>query len=210
MGLFGSRGSSGGGQAEGVRGARHSSGWVQMLKHMQTVDSLRVLDIGPTSAGNINFITGLGHSVYMANLAEDASRLEYRVTGDDGAESFDITSFLKQNLDFSGRSFDVVLLWDTVDYLPPPLVQPVIDRLHEVMDPDGRILAYFHNKPAGDETVFTRYHLSTTEDISLQRLGGRPLLATNTTRQIETLFQAFSSCKFFLAKDALREVVVTR
>jgi hypothetical protein len=185
MGLFGSRGSSGGGQAEGVRGARHSSGWVQMLKHMQTVDSLRVLDIGPTSAGNINFITGLGHSVYMANLAEDASRPEYRVTGDDGAESFDITSFLKQNLDFSGRSFDV-------------------------MDPDGRILAYFHNKPAGDETVFTRYHLSTTEDISLQRLGGRPLLATNTTRQIETLFQAFSSCKFFLAKDALREVVVTR
>jgi hypothetical protein len=34
---------------------------------------LRVLDIGSTSPTNINFLTELGQSVYMADLVEEAS-----------------------------------------------------------------------------------------------------------------------------------------
>ena len=185
-----------------------------MQKHLRAHESLRILDIGPTSAGNINFITNLGHSIYMANLVEDAARPEYKITEttgpDAGKTSYDIERFLTENLDFAGRTFDVVTLWDTADYLPEPLVEPVINRLYDVMAPGGQVLAFFHSKLTGDDTGFSRYHLTATEQLELQPIGTHPILNTYTTRQVETLFKRFASHKFFLAKDSLREVIVLR
>ena len=182
-----------------------------MYKHMQAKESLRVLDIGPTSAGNINFITSLGHSIYMANLVEDAARPEYLIPGPDpGKTVFDIGRFLAENLEFAGRTFDVVTLWDTADYLPAALVAPVLDRIHDVMDPGGQLLAFFHSKLDGDGTVFSRYHLTSTDQLDMQKIAVHPIQQTYTNRQVETLFTRFAGYKFFLAKDTLREVIVTR
>ena len=211
MGLFGGKAAGAASEAEG-RVERHSSGWTQLSAYLRSHDSLRLLDFGPTSAGNINFITSLGHSVYMANLVEDAARPEYRIPNPaDPAEfTFDVPRYLSENLDFAGRVFDVVTLWDTADYLPEPLVQPVLDRIHSVMEPGGQLLAFFHSKLAGDDTAFSRYHLTGTDKVEMQRRGVYPILRTYTTRQVEGLFKSFASYKFFLAKDTLREVIVVR
>ena len=66
--LFSSDSTSSAKGAGGSRVPRHSSGWKELLKHLSTRESLHVLDIGPTSSTNINYITSLGHSIYMANL----------------------------------------------------------------------------------------------------------------------------------------------
>ena len=211
MGLFGSKAGGGGSQGQAARVARHSSGWKQMVEYLKARESLRILDIGPTSAGNINFVTNLGHSIYMANLVEDAAKPEYKSIAADGDEQlFDVERFLNQNLDFAGRTFDVVAFWDTADYFPPVLLQPVIDRIYDVMEPGGQLLAFFHTKMTGDETVFSRYHLTEGDQVEMQRVGVHPILQTYTNRQVETIFQRFAGYKFFLAKDALREVIVTR
>lgn len=214
MALFGGRTGGSGGNSGSARTSRHSSGWSQLQKHLRARESLRVLDIGPTSAGNINFITNLAHSVYMANLVEDAARLEYKIVESEGSETgkvrYDIPRFLQDNLDFAGRVFDVVLLWDTTDYLPEPLIQPVLNRIHDVMEPGGQLLALFHSRATADDTVFSRYHLTSTDELEIQKVSGYPILNTFTTRQIETLFSGFASNKFFLAKDTLREVIVVR
>ena len=78
------------------------------------------------------------------------------------------------------------------------------------MEPGGQLLAFFHTKMIGDETVFSRYHLTEGDQVEMQRLGVHPILQTYTNRQVETVFQRFAGYKFFLAKDALREVIVTR
>ena len=99
-------------------------------------ESLRVLDIGATSSTNINFVTALGHSIYLANLVEDAAKREWIIPQDDGSPGrFDVEQFLATHLGFSGRGFDIVLFWDTADYLPEELLAPVLDRIHEVMAP---------------------------------------------------------------------------
>jgi len=214
MALFGGKAGSAGNTPGAARIPRHSSGWATLQKHLRASEGLRMLDIGPTSAGNINFITQLGHSVYMANLVEDAARPEYLVSAPDAPKAaspvFDTARYLDENLEFSGRQFDVVTLWDTADYLPESLVGPVIDRIYDVMAPGGRLLALFHSKPAGDDTVFSRYHLTATDQVEMQRIGSHPILHTYTTRQVETLFKRYASHKFFLAKDTLREVIVIR
>jgi hypothetical protein len=196
-----------------------------MLKFLSTEDSLRVLDFGPTSAGNINFVTSMGHSIYMANFVEDAVRPEYALAQVDGeGPTVDTRRFLEDNLDFSGRVFDVVLLWDTLDYLPKDLLQPVADRLYDVMSPGAQLLAFFHaggapgsiqkfnaaQKTASLDEAFTRYHLTNSDMVELARIGGKPILHTQTNRQVEAIFHRYTGYKFFLAKDNLREVIVTR
>ena len=211
MALFGGRKSGGSPAEKAGRHPRHSSGWAQLYKHLKSREGLRILDIGPTSAGNINFVTNLGHSIYMANLAEDAARPEYRLDASEpGAPAYDVDKFLRQNLDFSGRTFDVVALWDAADYLPEVMLQGVVDRLFEVLEPGGQVLAFFHMKATGEEAVFSRYHLTESDQVEMQHFPGIPLLHIYNTRQIETLFKAYAGYKFFLAKDALREVIVTR
>lgn len=214
MALFGARTANSGTNTGAVKNSRHSSGWSQLQKHLRAHDSLRILDIGPTSAGNINFLTNLGHSVYMANLVEDAARPEYHtietIGPDAGKTTCDVTRFLRDNFDFAGRTFDVVTLWDTADYLPEAFVEPVISRIHEVMAPGGQILAFFHSKLTGDDTGFSRYHITPTDQLDLQPIGRHPILNTFTSRQVEALFKKFASHRFFLAKDTLREVIVLR
>lgn len=218
LSFFGGKDKSGGGAGARERVPRHSSGWGQILQRMRGEESLRVLDIGPTSSGNINFITALGHSIYLANLVEDAARKEWILPSeDDGQTRFDVERFLAAHLDFSGRGFDVVLFWDTADYLPEELLSPVLERLHAVMAPGGQMLAMFHPAPAPGRTQaeptkaeFYRYHLTEGNTLEAQKAGEYPLLHSYTNRQIERLLAAFKGFHFFLTKDNVREVVVTR
>lgn len=200
-------------QSNGPRGIvpRHSSGWTFVLKHLKANENLRVLDIGTTSSGNINFVTGLGHGIYMADLAGEAAKPEWMLPATESEpERFDVDRFLTENLDFAGRTFDVVLLWDVADYLPEALLKGIITRLHEVMNKGGVILAMFHAKKEDNDNGFYRYHLTENETLNLQWTCERKLAQVWTNRQIERMFESFSSYKFFLAKDNLREVVITR
>ena len=206
----------GGDNTSGQRGGdsgrvpRHSSGWNELLKYLRAQDSLRILDIGPTSSTNINYITNLGHSIYMANVVEEATKPEWLIPGEAGAEpSYDVERFLETNFNFSGRTFDVVILWDTADYLPEPFVAPILARLHQVLQPGGLMLAFFHQTSSPD-TVFCRYHLTDTDVVEMQRAGSYPLLNVYNNRKIENMLSRFSNYRFFLAKDSLREVIITR
>lgn len=213
--FFGGKDKAGGGSGAGERVSRHSSGWGQILQRMRGEESLRVLDIGATSSRNINFITALGHSIYLANLVEDAAKRDWIIPGEDGGPGrFDVERFVATHLNFSGRGFDIVLFWDTADYLPEELLGPVLEQIHGVMSPGGQLLAMFHSAPsvssAPPKADFCRYHLTDTSAVDVQRAGEYPILNTYTNRQVETLFGSFKSFHFFLGKDNVREVVVTR
>jgi SAM-dependent methyltransferase len=209
--LFKTGDSSGARSENATRVPRHSSGWKELLQHLRSPESLRILDIGPTSSTNINYITGLGHSVYMANLVEEVAKPEWMKSPQPGEPPvFDVEGFLAANMGFDGRVFDVVILWDTADYLPEALLPSVINRIYNVLQPGGRVLAFFHSKPTGPDTEFCRYHLTDSDIVEMQRAGNFPLLHVYNNRQIENLFGEFSNYRFFLAKDNLREVIVTR
>lgn len=206
--LFGTKEGKGGKTATAERIPRHSSGWVQFSKDLTGREELRVLDFGPTSPGNINFITGMGHSIYMADLVEAArDPIWTRQTELFEDAEFDTKRFMEENLAFGDRKFDVVLLWDTLDYLKPRLAEAVVHHIHAVMADGARLLAFFHMKP---DNAFFRYHLRQDEQVDMQQIGEMECSPAYTTRQIETLFNGFSGYKFFLAKDNLREVIVNR
>lgn len=188
---------------------RPSRGWAEVLTYLKANDSLRVLDFGTTSPANINFLTSLGHSVYMANVVQDANKPEWK-RQTDGGEEYDIEGFVKSSLDFSGRDFDVILLWDTANYLPGPLVPAVFERLLKVLRPQGRLLALFHGRTEGPETAFSRYQLTDADLLHVTSAGDYPVLQVYQPRQLEKLLEKFTSTRFFLGKDNVREVIAIR
>ena len=193
------------------QGPRTSSGWRDILAYLKETESLRVLDFGSTSSHNINYLTSMGHSVYMANVVQDAARSEWRRPLQEGGPAqFDVAAFVEANLNFSGRDFDVVLVWDTADYLPPELVPALFEKLHQVLRPNGRLLAFFHGAAPSPQTPFTRYQLTETDQLLLLASGTFPFQQNYQTRQIEKFLKGYASSRFFLGKDNIREVIAVR
>jgi hypothetical protein len=190
---------------------RHSGGWAALRKRLQAEPGLRAIDVGYTSPSNINYLTGLGHSVYLADLVHDAYTGNWQSgTDEDGKPVWNVEGFLEQTLKFSGRTFDVVLLWTALDYLPEPLVAPVVAHLFSAMNPGGQILAFFHTRTQGEETVHCRFHLTAGDDVEVQLAEPFPIQRAFTNRSIERLFAGWSGQKQFLAKDSISEVIMTR
>ena len=201
---------------------RRSSGMGEIARLLNSQEALCVLDMGATSASNIRFFTGKGHKSYSEDLLRSSLDPALRVPDGAGNLVVDSKKFLEENLVYANALFDVVLCWNLPDYLEESLVKPTVDRLWSVMKPGGYLLAFFHTRDAGPDSICYRYHVTDSDTLEMQEvkfaLPGRPasekqsprLQRVFNNRHIENLFRDFASIKFFLARDAIREVLVVR
>ncbi len=200
--------------AQGLTGSkvtRYSGAWAALRKRLQTEPGLRVIDAGSTSPANINYLTSLGHSIFLADPVNDAWNSNWQTGVDtNDAPIWDIDGYLNQTLQFAGRTFDVILLWTALDYLPEPFVVPVVDKLHEAMNPGGQVLAFFHTKAKGDDTAYSRFAVTDSDSVEMQTAQSIPIQRAFTNRSIQSLFAHWSGFRQFLAKDSLSEVIITR
>jgi hypothetical protein len=195
----------------GPKVPRHSGGWAALRKRLMAEQGLRILDSGYSSPGNINYLTGLGHSVFLTDLVYDAWTGNWQTgTDEDGHPIWNVEGFLRDSLNFSGRSFDLVLLWTALDYLPEALVAPVVNHLYPAMNPHGQVLAFFHTRLQGEETALCRFHVTPEDDVEMQLTQQFPIQRAFTNRSIERLFSVWSGHRQFLAKDSVSEVIITR
>jgi SAM-dependent methyltransferase len=191
--------------------SRHSGAWAVLRKRLQAEPGLRIIDTGYTSPANINYLTSLGHSVFLADLDSDAYTGDWRSgTDEDGNPIWNVAGCLDHSLNLSGRTFDVVLLWTVLDYLPQPFLAPLVERLRSAMNPGGQVLAFFHTRTQGEEEVRYRYHVTPGDDVDMQLTQQFPIQRAFTNRSIERLFTEWSGHRQFLAKDSVSEVIITR
>lgn len=190
--------------------ARRSTGFNEFIKYISRQDNLRILDVGATSAANITFMTGLGHKFRQEDLLRLSGDKDLVIPNGDGGTTFDIEKFQRENLNFQRGEFDAVMLWDLADYLPEPLVKPVIERIHLGMKPGGILLAFFHTKDIGPQEPHYTYHIVSKEAVDMQPAKSHRLQRVFANRHIENLFHDFASIKFFLGRDNLRDVLVIR
>lgn len=195
----------------GPRVARHSGAWSTIRKRLQAEPGLRVIDNGFTSPSNINYLTSLGHSIFLTDMVNDAWTGNWQKGVDeDGKPIWDVEGFLNRSLNFEGRTFDVVLMWTALDYLPEGLINPIVSHLSDFMNPGGQLMAFFHTKMTGEEAVRLRYHLTPGDNVDMQLTQQFPIQRAFTNRSIEKLFAGWSGHRQFLAKDSVSEVIMTR
>ena len=190
---------------------RRSTGFHHFTGAILRPDGQRVLDLGPTSSSNIQFITGLGHRAYNEDVlaAANAERLVIAGSEEDG-NAVDVVRFLAEDLQYEAESFDAVLMWDLCDYLPEPLVKPVVERIYQITKPRGALLAFFHTRDAGAEAPYYRYHIKNEQALELQQGPHFQLQRVFQNRHVENLFRDYTSIKFFLGKENIREVLLVR
>jgi SAM-dependent methyltransferase len=196
--------------AGGAKVVRRSSGLAELNKLISGREEMTVLDLGPTSPPNIRYLTERGHSFYNEDVLLSSFDPAYAIKDDKGNSAVNVEKFLSENLKHKSEQFDLVLAWDVPDYLPEPIVKPLVDKLAASMRPGGVLLAFFHTRDAGPDAPYYRYHLAGTDSLELQRGPQFRLQRVFNNRHIENLFREFASIKFFLARDNVREVLVVR
>jgi SAM-dependent methyltransferase len=186
-----------------------SKGLQQLLQSLPDRDGLSILDLGDINQANVAFMTGLGHRHCNEDVlaAFDAIWPDY-----DPAlwQSRGTTEFLDGLLRFPPHHFDAVLVWDTFQFLPQPLAEQVLERLLQVVRPDGPLLAMFHADVRRPVLAAHSYRILDPRMLRIVPKGMRPVGQTFNNRSLEQLFQTCRSMKFFLTRDSLREVIVRR
>ncbi len=191
--------------------SRRSNGLEQFFSQIRGESGLNLLDLSGVSQANVGFITDLGHRLYSDDLI---STLDYVFSGGDFYErQLDETAqkaFLDQSFAFPECSFDGVLLWDVLEFMSPPLLSRVMDRLTAVIRPGAYIFALFHNEENTDRVALSHYRIGDSGTLLLTHRGFRKPAQLFSNRAVEKLFHDFESVKFFLSRDSLREVIVRR
>src|ERR1700681_3469166 len=175
MKLF--RGSSGGTEATTPQAApkliRRSSSLGELSRLWEADPPLCVLDLGSTSASNIQFFTGRSHKIYSEDLLVASTDPNLATKDEQGNSILDSRRFLADNLVFPAAHFDVVLCWNLPDYLDESLVKPVIGRLWSLLKPGGSLLAFFHTQEAGPDAPCYRYHIVGADSLEMQLIDPR-------------------------------------
>src|SRR5581483_1031306 len=116
---------------------RTSKGLEQFFAGLENRVNLSIIDFAGASQANITFITSLGHKLY----ADDVLRSVDQSFGT-GVEAMEkqsdpdaIAEFISQNLDFDHASFDGALIWDTLQFFAPPLLEAVMQKLYQALRP---------------------------------------------------------------------------
>jgi hypothetical protein len=190
---------------------RNSNGLDQFCSVLEERPGLSVLDLAAASQNTITFITGQGH-----RLCSDDFLLQLDTCFGQGdnvenqSDPFRVEDFLRGSFDFPDESFDGALIWDHLEYLSGPLLARVINRLHAVMRPGAVLLAMFHAQEHKQPIPSYSYRIQDRRTVQMTPRGSRKPASFFNNRNLEKLFENFGSVKFFLTRDALREVIVRR
>lgn len=190
--------------------SRRSTGLAEFTRILSGKENASVLDLGPTSPANISFLTGFGGRVCSEDIVHASRDPRYMVKQQDGSLLLDLERFFSENLSQPEQQFDAVLCWDVADFLTEPLVKPMVERLQLLLKPKGVLLAFFHSKEGAPDCPPARYHIISGEFLDLEPRHDLRLQRVFNNRHIENLFKGFSSLKFFLARDNVREVLAIR
>ena len=192
--------------------SRVSNGLDQFFASIQGQHDLRILDLAGATQANISCITSLGHRIYSDDILRTLD-LAFGGEGDfleNQSDPARVEHFLSQTLDFPPAHFDGALVWDTLQFMAPPLLQFTIERLRHILRSSAYLLAFFHSEEKAETIPVYSYRILDPKTLSLSARENRKPAQFFNNRSLEKLFQEFQSVKFFLTRDHLREVIVRR
>mgnify|MGYP003334680868 CR=1 FL=1 len=191
---------------------RQSHGLDQFCSSLEDRPGMYILDFAGASQSTVSFITGYGHRLYSDDFVHQLDDCFGR-EGDffqNQSNPLLTSRFLDTALDFDENSFDGALVWDSLQFLSPPLLQTVVGKLHRILKPGSSLLAMFHAEERVDEMQTFSYRIHDHKTVMLGSRSRRKPAQIFNNRALEKLFQDFTSVKFFLTRDHLREVIVRR
>ena len=188
---------------------RRSNGLKLFFETIPHSDGLQILDLGGLTEGNINFLGSLGGTIHAVDLLGRFDTMKHELA-DRPLDSHAAHGFVNDFLNFPRKQFDAILAWDTLEFLDTDVLNLAIPRVQDILRPGGGLLTFFHTHGRGETVPVYRYEIEQIDRLRVDPKGTRELPNAFNNRSLERLFQDFSSVKFFLTKNSLREVIVVR
>ncbi len=163
-----------------------------------------ILVLGPLCGESVVFLAGRGARVHVDEL-ELPQPNPKRQPGDP------VPTLRPVKLDHPSGSFDLVLAWETFDFVPP-------DRLHEfgaeivrVIKVGGQLIVFAHQKPPSDRAVLPRYRVL-ADDMIVREEPATPKLPryTHPNREIERAIAGLSVQSIHLQRNQMREILASK
>jgi len=151
---------------------------------------LPLLDLGPSTPGNVMYWVREGHPVSALDVMAHAA-----------AEDIE--------LDHPDDAFGGVLGWTALSHLAPPVARKLMQEIGRVLRRDGWVFAVFD----GDgrrPPVAQRYRIIDSKTLGFEPLAGRPDPRAVLTREVETLFQPFREVRVMVMRHGSREALGRR
>jgi hypothetical protein len=200
--------------AVGVESTRVSNGMKELMWNLDGLGRGTLLDMGGAWQATLSFFIEKGFRVTTDDLLRswkmflDNEEKEYRERSK-ADQSLDLSPagranrFFESNIQYPMSSFDVVLLWDLLDYVDPAMATRTVSAITELLRPGGVVFTMFHSKkPEG----FQRYRVAdagTLQVVSANVIC--PAQRVYQNREIQDLFGRYRTAKSFIARDQLRE-----
>jgi hypothetical protein len=190
---------------------RNSHGLDQFCSTLVERPGLLILDMAGVNQSTVSFLTNYGHRLYSDDFVR---QLDQAFGNGDFYENQGnpllATRFIETILPFPDGHFDGALVWDTLQFLAPSLLEQVVAKLLAVLRPGASLLAFFHAEDRVDTIPTYSYRINDHKSVGLVDRGRRKPSQLFNNRTLEKLFRDFHSVKFFLTRDHLREVIVKR
>lgn len=190
---------------------RQSNGLDQFFNSVRDRSGLSLLDFAGANQSNVSYITSMGHRISSEDFVRS---LELTFGQHDFVDNQTnpqlVDQFLQENLGFPYDSFDGALIWDSLQFLSPHLLQITVDRLFDTLRPGSYLLAFFHSDEKIKEIPLYNYRIADQKNLLLQPRGWATCGQFFNNRALEKLFHRYKSVKFFLGRDNLREIIVLR
>jgi len=188
---------------------RKSNGLKHFFDVLPDKGHLDILDLGGLNQENIGILSQFGGTVHAVDLLVQYDQRK-RDRPNEVMTVAAARDFVDEYLNFPRNQFDAILAWDCLEFLDSDVVHLAVSRLEEVLRPGGGMLTFFHTQGRGEAVPSCRYRIVGTNDLVLQPRDTRLLPTTFNNRSLERLFGDFESIKFFLTRDSIREVIVSK
>jgi hypothetical protein len=196
---------------KGTPVTRNSSGLEQFFFAVRDRPGLSLIDFAGASQANISYITNLGHRL----TSDDYVRSLELAFGDgdfyaNQADEQRAAAFQSESLNYEEGQFDGALVWDSLQFLGPGLLESTVQDLYQILRPGSSMLVFFHADEKTEVVPTWHYRIADAKTLTLVPRGTLKRAQFFNNRALEKLFQKFASVKFFLTRDSLREVIVRR
>ncbi|MDX2268869.1 MAG: hypothetical protein NW208_12235 [Bryobacter sp.] len=190
---------------------RTSPAFQQFVRSLDSSRDVRLLDLGGANSTNLQFMSQLGSRLY----AEDFFATLEDCFGDgdfyeNQRDPSRVESFLVQTFSEQRGPFDGALVWDSLQFLRPSLLERTVDHLYRLLEPGAYLLAYFYNDPQATSIPQYSFRIQDESSLHLTLRGEIPPGQPFSNRAIERTFEDFQGTKFYLSRDKIREVLVRR
>ncbi len=149
-----------------------------------------ILDLGPSTTGNVMYWIGKGHPVSARDLVAH-----------DPVE--------KMKLEYPDAAFGGVLCWTAPSHLEPDRARELMQEVGRVLRPDGWLFSIFDGDGRRQPSA-QRYRV-----LDDDRLGFEPMLDREPpravlTREVELLYQSFREVRVMVMRHGSREALGRR